>query len=102
MNHMIRTTVMLPEETHERLRRLARRRGVPLAALIREALNEVAEAERPKPPSFIGAVSVDAGECAASTAETLPPITPFRTDPLTPEEIEHFQRLADERARDAD
>jgi len=98
---MIRTTVMLPEETHERLRRLAKRRGVPLAALIREALNDFAEAAKPEPPSFIGAVSIDAGDFAASTAETLPPITP-PVSQATPEEIEHFQRLADERAREAD
>ena len=93
---------MLPEETHDRLRRLAKRRGVPLAALIRQALTDVADGAKPKPPSFIGAVDVDAGNFAASTAETLPPITPFRTDPPTPAEIEHFQRLADERAREAD
>ena len=55
---VIRTTVMLPEETHARLRRLARRRGVPLAAVIREALTRAAELERPT-LSFIGAVSVE-------------------------------------------
>jgi predicted transcriptional regulator len=95
---MVRTTVMLPEETHERLRRLAKRRGVPLAALIRDALNEVAQAEKPKPPSFIGAVSVDAGDLAASTAETLPPITP-PVSQATTEELEELRRRADEMAR---
>jgi len=99
---MIRTTVMLPEETHARLRRLARRRGIPLAALIRETLNAAAEDGKPRPPSFIGAVDVNVDDFAASTAEEFPPITPFRSDPPTPEEIAHFQRLADERDREAD
>ena len=102
MNHMLRTTVMLPEETHDRLRRLAKRRGVPLAVLIREALIDVADTATPKPPSFIGAVDVDVGNFAASTTAASPPITPFRTDPATPEEIEHFRRLAEERAREAE
>jgi predicted transcriptional regulator len=98
MNHVIRTTVMLPEETHERLRRLAKRRGVPLATVIRDALNEVADAAKPKPPSFIGAVSIDAGDFAASTAETLPPIPP-PVSHASPEELEELRRTADKMAR---
>lgn len=99
---MIRTTVMLPEDTHRRLRHVARRRGVPLAAVIRHALTELAESESSK-LSFIGAVDVDPGDFSgASTAEMLPPLTPFRSDPPTPEEVEHFRRLADERAAEDD
>lgn len=100
---MIRTTVMLPEETHARLRRVARRRGVPLAVVVRDALTEVAESETHKTLSFIGSVSADPGDfTAASTAETLPPLTPFRSDPPTPAEVERFRRLADKRAAETD
>jgi hypothetical protein len=94
---MVRTTVMLPDETHARLRRIARRRGIPLAAVIREALMEAAGAESRPKLSFIGAVSV-AAVSATDTVEEPIPIPPFRTDPPTPEELEHFRRLADERA----
>lgn len=92
---------MLPDETHERLRRLARRRGVPLAVVIREALTDVADSERPRRPSFIGAASVE-NVSAEETTEGVAPLPPFRTDPPTLEEIEHFRRLADERARQGD
>jgi predicted DNA-binding ribbon-helix-helix protein len=95
---MIRTTVMLPEETHARLRRLARSRGIPLAALIRETLNAAAEDGKPRPPSFIGAVDVDVGDFAASTAETFPPITP-PVSYASPEELAELRRRADEMAR---
>jgi hypothetical protein len=94
---------MLSDETHARLRRIARRRRVPLAVVIREALADLAEAETRRPLSFIGAFDGDAGDfTAASTAEMLPPLTPFRSAPLTPEEVEHFRRLADKRAGETD
>lgn len=100
---MIRTTVMLPEETHAHLRRLARRRGVPLAALIRGALTDVVESEPPPRLSFIGAADdVDAGDfTAASTADMLPPIMPPVSDPPSAEEVAYYRRLADERERQA-
>lgn len=96
---MLRTTVMLPEETHSRLRRLARRRGVPLAALIREALTRAAESEDHPELTFIGAVSVEGTEdLAVSTTRAAPPLTPPMSRP-SPEELERLRRRADELAR---
>lgn len=94
MIHMIRTTVMLPQETHERLRRIARRTGVPLAQVIRDALMKAADAERPA-LSFIGVVSRDTDLDAASTANTFPPLSPPVSD-ATPEELVEIRRQADE------
>lgn len=72
---MVRTTVMLPEETHARLRRLARQRGIPLARLIREALVDAAESELRRTPSFIASVSSDV-QLAAESLDHPAPITP--------------------------
>ncbi len=59
---MDRTTLSLPDETRRRLRRLAAERGVSMAALIREAIEEKVErlaAMPPKPHSLgIGASGV--------------------------------------------
>jgi len=53
---MNRTTIMAPEELLEKLRRIAAEQRVSLATVIREALEERAARERPKPKSFgIGA-----------------------------------------------
>lgn len=46
---MQRTTIVAPEELLERLRRIAAGRHVSLATVIREALEERAARERPKP-----------------------------------------------------
>ena len=102
IDSMIRTTVMLPEETHERLRRIARRHGVPLAHVIREALVQAAEAEARPTLSFIAIDGDDAETSAAATAEALPPLSPFRTGAPTHAEIERYRRLAERRARDLD
>ena len=98
---MIRTTVMLPEETHERLRRIARRHGVPLARVIRDALTQAAEEPRPT-LSFIAVEGSDPETSAAATAEALPPLSPFRTDTPTRDEVERYRRLAERRAQDLD
>jgi hypothetical protein len=53
---MQRTTIVAPQELLERLRRVAEDRGVSLATIIREALEEKAEDAFPKPRSLgIGA-----------------------------------------------
>lgn len=64
---MVRTTITLPEELLQRLKRIAAERDVPMAVVIREALEEKAAEERaestePEEPkerapklSFIGA-----------------------------------------------
>lgn len=89
---------MLSEETHERLRRLARRRGVPLAVVIREALTDVAQREDRATLSFIGAADVE-GVSARETREG-PRLSPFRSDPPLPEHVDHFRRLAEKRERE--
>ena len=53
---MNRTTLMLPDEVRDRLRRLAADRGVSMATLVREAIDEKLERTRPMPRSLgIGA-----------------------------------------------
>jgi predicted transcriptional regulator len=53
---MNRTTLTLAEETRRRLRRVAAERGISMAALIREAIDEAVERHAPKPRSLgIGA-----------------------------------------------
>ncbi len=44
---MERTTLMLPDETRDRLRRLALERGVSMATIIREAIDEKVARTRP-------------------------------------------------------
>jgi hypothetical protein len=52
---MKRTTVMLPDDVEARLRREARRRGVPLAQIVREAVERDLPAPEPgRPLSFFG------------------------------------------------
>jgi plasmid stability protein len=53
---MQRTTMMLPEDLRKRLRVIAAERGVSMATVIREALDEKVEQSRPRPRSLgIGA-----------------------------------------------
>jgi hypothetical protein len=53
---MPRTTIVAPEELLDRLRRIAVERGVSMASIIREALEEKAQNYRPRPRSLgIGA-----------------------------------------------
>ena len=49
---MRRTTIVAPEELLERLRRVAADRGISLAAVVREALEEKAQTYRPRPRSL--------------------------------------------------
>jgi len=53
---MNRTTLMLPDEVRDRLRRLAAERGVSMATLVREAIDEKIGRMRTRPRSLgIGA-----------------------------------------------
>jgi len=53
---MNRTTISLDNETRRRLRRIAADRGISMAALIREAIDETVDRQAPKPRSLgIGA-----------------------------------------------
>jgi predicted transcriptional regulator len=49
---MERTTIMLPDETRARLRRIAADRGVSMATVIREAIDEKVAAIHPHPRSI--------------------------------------------------
>jgi metal-responsive CopG/Arc/MetJ family transcriptional regulator len=49
---MRRTTISLPKELLKRLRLVAAQRGTSMAALVREALEEKAASERPRPRSL--------------------------------------------------
>jgi metal-responsive CopG/Arc/MetJ family transcriptional regulator len=49
---MERTTISLPEELLDRLRRIAADQRTSIAALVREALEEKVTAYRPKPRSL--------------------------------------------------
>jgi predicted transcriptional regulator len=49
---MERTTLMLPDETRARLRSIASERGVSMATIIREAIDEKVEGYRPRPRSL--------------------------------------------------
>lgn len=56
---MERTTLMLPDATRDRLRRIAADRGVSMATIIREAIDEKVASVRPRPRSIgIGASGV--------------------------------------------
>jgi hypothetical protein len=68
---MDRTTLSLPDETRRRLRRLAAERGVSMASLIREAIDEKVERMAPRPRSLgVGASGV--GDTARRSADERP------------------------------
>jgi predicted NBD/HSP70 family sugar kinase len=49
---MDRTTLTIPPELRTRLRRLAAERGVSMATIVREAIDEKLAAARPRPKSL--------------------------------------------------
>jgi predicted transcriptional regulator len=59
---MERTTLMLPDATRDRLRRIAAERGVSMATIIREAIDEKVASSRPRPRSI--------GSGASGTSDT--------------------------------
>ena len=68
---MQRTTIVLPEELLQRLRRLAAERNRSMASIIREALEEKTRSLRPRPRSVgIGASGVS--DTARISSETRP------------------------------
>ena len=68
---MNRTTLMLPDEVRDRLRRLAAERGVSMATLVREAIDEKINRMRPTPRS-LGIGASGATNTARRTAEERP------------------------------
>ena len=64
---MDRTTLSLPAELRERLRRAAAERGVSMATLVREAVEDSLANVRPKPRSLgVGASGMTDGARQAS------------------------------------
>ncbi len=74
---MDRTTLTLDEETRRRLRRIAAERGVSMAALIREAVDEIIERDSPAPRS-IGIASSGTRDTARTAGEVRPEPRPWR------------------------
>ena len=70
---MERTTIMADESVLDRLRRLARERGVSFAAVVREALDEKARTYQPKPLSLGSGESRPAAAARLQGSRRLPP-----------------------------
>lgn len=68
---MDRTTLTIPQELRARLRRLAAERGVSMAAIVREAIDEKLAAARPRPRS-IGAGASGTRDTARRSADERP------------------------------
>ncbi len=68
---MNRTTLTLDAETRRRLRRIAAERGVSMAALIRQAIDEAVERHAPKPRS-LGVGASGTGDTARLAGEVRP------------------------------
>jgi len=72
---MQRTTVMADESTVERLKGLARERGVSFAEVVREALQDKASSYRPKPLSLGSGQSSVSRTAATRGSRRQPPRT---------------------------
>jgi hypothetical protein len=68
---MNRTTFTLDDDVRRRLRRIAAERGVSMATIIREAIDEKVEGLAPKPRS-LGVGASGARDTARRTAEERP------------------------------
>lgn len=78
-DEMKRSTVMADEATVDRLRRLARQRGVSFAQVVREALEDKAETFAPAPTSLgSGASSHGSGKTARTEASNRQPPRTWR------------------------
>jgi hypothetical protein len=70
---MVRTTVMADQQTMDRLKALARDRGVSLATIVREALEDKAKEYRPKPKSLGMGSSGRSDIATTEGSERVPP-----------------------------
>ncbi|MBI3751403.1 MAG: ribbon-helix-helix protein, CopG family [Chloroflexi bacterium] len=68
---MDRTTLTIPADVRARLRRLAAERGVSMATLVREAIDEKLADSRPRPRS-IGSGASDKPDIARRSADERP------------------------------
>jgi hypothetical protein len=74
---MRRTTIVAPDELLDRLRRLAAERGVSLAVVIREALEEKVKSYHPRPRS-LGVGASGHRDTARRAGEERPEPRPWR------------------------
>ena len=77
LDPMRRTTLLIPDDLRERLRRVAAERGVSMASLIREALDEKVRTDHPRPRS-IGIGASGRIDTARRASEEHPEPPPFR------------------------
>ena len=74
---MKRTTISLPEELLDRLRRIAAEQRTPIASVIREAIEEKVGAYRPKPRS-LGIGSSGSTHTVRGSGDERPGTRPWR------------------------
>jgi hypothetical protein len=74
---MDRTTITLEVETRARLRRIAAERGISMAALIREAIDETIERHAPRPRS-LGVGASGTPDTGRRTGDERPEPRPWR------------------------
>lgn len=74
---MERTTLSLDEVTRRRLRRIAAERGISVAALIREAIDETVERHASKPRS-LGVGASGSGDTGRLSGDLRPEPRPWR------------------------
>jgi metal-responsive CopG/Arc/MetJ family transcriptional regulator len=68
---MDRTTLSIPQQLRDRVRRLAADRGVSMSEIIREAIDEKLESARPRPRS-VGVGASGRHDTASRTASERP------------------------------
>ncbi len=74
---MERTTITLDKEMRQRLHRIASERGISMAALIREAIDETIEGHAPKPRS-LGVAASGARDTARRAGDERPEARAWR------------------------
>lgn len=74
---MTRTTITIDDDTRKRLRRIAAERGVSMATIIREAIDEKADRLAPRPRS-LGIGASGTSDTARRTAQERPEPRPWR------------------------
>jgi hypothetical protein len=70
---MQRTTIMAQEATIQRLKDLARQRGVSFAEVVREALEDKAAGYRPRPASIGSGLSAPSRTSRTAASRRQPP-----------------------------
>lgn len=74
---MKRTTISLPQELLDRLRRIAAEEGTSMAAMVREAVEQKVDSHRPRPKS-IGIGASGHSDTARRSGKERPPPSPRR------------------------